>query len=191
MQEQLVKARRPWRLRFRLASLLWLMLCVAVGITAYQAGVEATRRELWHNRSAVGNQYVAVYYVADLVILAPPAAMPVDKSGSVNVLGQTGVIADFDGLTQEIEAKVFPRTWSSAGGSASVAGFPTNLSLVVSHDKDGHEEVARFLTAKRKANPPSEIDEFGNPLVNKIPRRSPTIKRHPLLDTPVPDTKSQ
>jgi hypothetical protein len=161
------KARRPWRLRFRLASLLWLMLCVAVGITAYRAGVEATRRELWHNRNAVGSMYVATYYVADLVCpsTAPPA---VDKPGSVNVLGQTGVIADFDSLTDEIEATVFPRTWTSAGGSASVSGFPTNLSIVVSHDKDGHEEVARFLAAKRKANPASQIDERGNPLDNKI-----------------------
>ena len=122
------KARHPWRLRFRLASLLWLMLCVAVGITAYRAGVEATRHELWHNRSAVGNQYVAVYYVADLV-LPSSAATPVDKSGSANVLGQTAVIADFDSLTQEIEAKVFPRTWISAGGSASIADFPTSTVL--------------------------------------------------------------
>ena len=149
----LAKAKRPWRLRFRLASLLWLMLCVAIGITAYRAGVEAARRELWHNRSAVGNQYVAVYYVADLVIRPSPTG--------------NAVIADFESLTQEMEAKVFPQTWISAGGNASVSGFPTNLSLVVSHDKDGHEEIARFLEAKRKATP-SDIDEFGNPLVKKV-----------------------
>lgn len=166
MQPQLqeaspIKARRPWRLRFRLASLLWLMLCVAIGITAYQAGVEATKRELWHNRSAVGNQYVAVYYVADLVIPSPPTRTAFPSPAG------TGVIADFDSLTQEIEAEVFPRTWTSAGGSASVSSFPTNLSLIVSHDKDGHEEVARFLAAKRKITP-SDIDEYGNPLAKKV-----------------------
>jgi hypothetical protein len=141
------------------------MLCVAIGITAYQAGVENAKREMWRNRSAVGKQYVAVYYVADLVVPLP-APTPVAESGSVNVLGRTGVIADFDSLTQEMEAEVFPRTWNSAGGSASVSSFPTNLSLVVSHDKEGHEEVARFLAAKRKVTS-SDIDPYGRPLVKQ------------------------
>lgn len=145
------KARQPWRPRFRLASLLWLMLCVAVGITGYQWGLEAGKREMWRNRNGVGKQYTAVYYVADLATVSKQP---------------NSVVVDFDDLIEDIETGVFPRTWESAGGSASIAGFPTNLSLVVSHDKDGHEEVARFLAAKRKATP-SDIDEHGNPLVQR------------------------
>lgn len=132
------KAKHPWRPRFRLASLLWLTLCVAIGITAYQAGVEATRRELWRNRTGIAAPYVAVYYVGDLAEVANTA---------------TGVSVSFDPLIKDIEGNVFPRTWTASGGEASISAFVTNLSLVVAHDKEGHEEIARYLALKRKAAP--------------------------------------
>ena len=63
---------------------------------------------------------------------------------------KSGVIVDFDWLIRDMEKNVLPRTWDSSGGEASIAEFATNLSLVVSHDKDGHARVAKFLDGLRK-----------------------------------------
>jgi hypothetical protein len=134
MQRESKTSWRTWRPRFTVAGLLWLTLVVAVTVTAYRYGLEAGRKDAWRQRAWLGRTYTKVYYVPDLV--TTPSA--------------TGTaVADFRSLIEDLETEVFPNTWNTAGGTASAAGFPTNLSLVVSHDQAGHEEVANFLQRQR------------------------------------------
>ena len=71
---------------------------------------------------------------------------------------RTGVIVDFDALINDVTKKVLPQTWEQNGGEADMAEFATYLSLVIIHDKDGHERVAAYLEElRRKKNENQEI----------------------------------
>jgi hypothetical protein len=134
---------RKW-LQFRLRSLLWLMLLIAIGLGAYWRGYEAGIEDKANQRSQVGSIYVKVYNVADVV------GMQKTNSGTV--------VADLEGLAREISRQVLPNTWHESGGEAGVAGFVTNLSLVISHDQDGHERVAAYLERLRLKKQPVADD---------------------------------
>ena len=58
--------------------------------------------------------------------------------------------ADFDTLIELITGTVKPPTWDDVGGPGSIAGFPTNLSLVVSQTQDVHEEIVDLLEQLRR-----------------------------------------
>jgi hypothetical protein len=128
---------RKW-LQFRLQSVLWLMLCIAIGIGAYRHGYDAGVADAANQRSQVGTTFAKVYNVADIV--------PLQKTGS-------GVVADLEGLAQDISRQVLPNTWDENGGSAAIAGFEANVALVVSHDQDGHERIAAYLERLRSKQP--------------------------------------
>ena len=120
---------RKW-LQFRLQSILWLMLCIAIGLGTYWRGYQAGLADKANQRSQVGSMYVKVYNVADVV--------PVQETNA-------SVAADLKGLAREICGQVLPNTWTENGGNASVAGFEANVSLVICHDQDGHERIAAYL----------------------------------------------
>lgn len=61
-----------------------------------------------------------------------------------------GVAPDFDSITDLITTTIQPETWDTVGGPGSIAGFPTNLSLVVSQTQDVHEEIADLLEQLRR-----------------------------------------
>jgi len=61
-----------------------------------------------------------------------------------------GSQADFDSLTELITSTIQPTTWDEVGGPGSIAGFETNLSLVVSQTQDVHEEIVDLLEQLRR-----------------------------------------
>lgn len=126
---------RRW-FQFRLQSILWLMLCIAVGLGTYWRGYQAGLADKANQRSEVGSTYVTIYNVADVV--RPPNA-------------NSGNVADLEGLAHDISTQVLPNTWDVSGGNASIVGFGTaaNPALVISHDQDGHERVAAYLERLR------------------------------------------
>ncbi|MBC7853787.1 MAG: hypothetical protein IAF94_10155 [Pirellulaceae bacterium] len=125
--------RRYWQ--FSVRTLLWLMLCIAIGFGAYRTGFENGYSDHLNQRQEVGKTFAASYDVSDVI--------PCRKTN-------TAVIVDFDPLINDVTKSVLPNTWEKNGGEASVAEFATNLSLVVSHDKDGHERVAVYLEELRR-----------------------------------------
>jgi hypothetical protein len=127
---------RPWRPRFRLASLLWLMLCVALTIGMYRYGYQSGHEDALNQRAFVGTTNPRIYEVAKIVPMKPGTG--------------GGVIADFDSLMADLKKEVLPYTWDDQGGAATMAEFPTNLSLVVSHDEDGHERIGKWIRQRRE-----------------------------------------
>ena len=128
--------------QFRLRTLLWLMLCLAIGLGAYRAGFDNGYADRINQREEVGATFAASYDVRDVV--------PTRKTA-------TGTVVEFDPLIRDVEANVLPKTWSSNGGQACIAEFATNLTLVVSHDKDGHERVAAYLETLREKKARQEL----------------------------------
>ena len=61
-----------------------------------------------------------------------------------------GSQADFDTLIELITTTVDPDTWEELGGSGTLSGFPTNLSLVVSQTQEVHEKIADLLAQLRR-----------------------------------------
>ena len=61
-----------------------------------------------------------------------------------------GSQADFDSLIELITSTIQPTTWDEVGGPGSIAGFETNLSLVVSQTQDVHEEIVDLLEQLRR-----------------------------------------
>ncbi len=147
---------RWWRPRFRLASLLWLTLCVALTIGTYRWAYQSGREDALAQRTFVGRTHARVYYLQDVM------PMPAKGSG-------TGVVLDFDSIIGDLQREVLPNTWEESGGSATVAEFPTNISLVVSHDDDGHERIAAWMKRRRE-----QLARHGTPTIG------PPIKQTPL-----------
>lgn len=147
---------RSWRPRFRLASLLWLMLCVALTLGTYRWAYQRGREDALAQRTFVGRTHPRVYYVQDAM------PMPATQSG--------GVVLNFDSIIGDLTKEVLPNTWEESGGSATVAEFPTNISLVVSHDEDGHERIAAWMTRRRE-----QLARQGTPTIGPSP-----IKQTPL-----------
>lgn len=125
--------RKYWQ--FRLRTLLWLMLCIVIGLGAYRAGFENGFADRFNQREEVGATFAASYDVRDVV--------PTRRIS-------TGVVLQFDPLIRDVKANVLPKTWRSNGGEADIAEFATNITLVVNHDKDGHERVAAYLEKLRE-----------------------------------------
>lgn len=136
--------RRGWW-QFSLASIFWLMLCIAIGIGAYRWGYDAGFADQAHQRRFVGMTQARVYSVADLLPTKPTA---------------TGINADGDAFLRDLQARVLPNTWTENAGDADAQFFVTNLSIVVAHDDDGHDRILKYIkhlrsqkNAKLAANP--------------------------------------
>ena len=86
-----------------------------------------------------------IYPIDDLVLFR-------DKSGKQ--------WADFDSLIEMIQSTVHPTTWDEVGGPGSVAGFETNLSLVVSQTQEVHEEIGELLGKVRKLGRARKGDQW-------------------------------
>jgi general secretion pathway protein D len=61
-----------------------------------------------------------------------------------------GALVDFDTLVNLITTTVAPDTWEDNGGTGTIAGFPTNLTLVVSNTQQVHEQIVDLLQQLRR-----------------------------------------
>ena len=113
--------------RFTLRELFLLVVIAAMGCGWW---VNRGSRSEPRNGLSPDFRRVQVYYVEDLVV-------------------GVGGIADFDSLIRDIETNVDPGSWESAGGKGSIAGYPTNLSLVIQHDEESQQKVRAFLDTVR------------------------------------------
>ena len=77
-----------------------------------------------------------------------PMNPPNGAGGPGGLRGGSG--ADFDSLIELITSTVKPSTWDAVGGPGSIAGFETNLSLVVSQTQDVHDEIRDLLEQLRR-----------------------------------------
>jgi hypothetical protein len=112
------------------------MLCVALTIGMYRYGDQVGREDALNQRTFVGTTNARVYEVAKIVPMKPGTG--------------GGVIADFDSLMDDLKKEVLPYTWDDQGGAATMAEFPTNLSLVIFHDEDGHERIGKWIRRRRE-----------------------------------------
>ena len=146
---------RRWRPRFRLASLLWLMLCVALTIGTYRWAYESGHEDALAQRTFVGRTHARTYDLKDVM------PIPASTTGG-------GVVLDFDSVMQDLQNEVLPNTWAKNGGSATMAEFPTNISLVVSHDDDGHERIAAWLKRRKE-----QLERKGTSTIASLIKKTP------------------
>jgi hypothetical protein len=128
---------RTW-LQFSLRTILWVMLCAAIGIAAYRWGYDAGVVDQKNQRQQVGNVYAMVYYVGDMT--------PGSKVAAMN----SGPQVDLERLIGDLTAEVLPNTWADRGGAAAIKEFATNQVIVISHDQDGHQRIAKYLERRRR-----------------------------------------
>ena len=138
--------RRKLAVRFSIAALLFLMLCLGGYLAGYRIGY---RQGLSNGEGVV---YIRrVYPVGDLV------TSPMTK------------IADFDSLIDLIVTTISPTDWMENGtGDGEIQPFPSNLSLVVSQTKGNHAAIAALLARLRKLQPTSPAASVP-PTDNKSP----------------------
>jgi general secretion pathway protein D len=83
--------------------------------------------------------------------MAGPGTRMAQPSGGYGPGGLGGgVIADFDTLIDLVTSTISPDSWTDNGGTGSISGFPTNLSLVVSQTQDIHADIADLLQQLRR-----------------------------------------
>jgi len=125
---------RRW-FRFSLATLLFLVLCVAGLLSGYRSGFELGQRAGEDARIVTVN-----YQVADLVL-------PLDAAGT-----PTGTTADFESLLDVITTTIDPGSWKAVGGPGSIREIYSNLSLEITQTRRGHEKISKMLLELRQGN---------------------------------------
>jgi hypothetical protein len=90
--------------------------------------------------------YANVYNVADLVIPVPKMV----SLGGENEKAKGRAVADFDSLIDLTTSTITPDFWNEKGGPAAIQPFPTNLSLVVSHNQNGHQQIEELFGQLRQ-----------------------------------------
>ena len=134
-------SRRGWW-QFSLQSVLWIMLVIGIGLAAHRqgyetgskAGFDAGLNDGLNRRSAVSFSYTKNHHVMDLV----RNSLPVETTESFG-----------DRLVAEIRLKVLPNTWLEARGQAFAQYYDDQKVIAVSHDEDGQQRVAAFLSQRR------------------------------------------
>ena len=80
--------------------------------------------------------------VPNAPVTGPTSAVEADHGG--------GSLADFDTLINLITTTVEPESWEDNGGVGTIAGFPTNLTLIVSNTQEVHEAIVDLLEQLRR-----------------------------------------
>ncbi len=131
--------------------------------------------------------YPSVYNVADLVTTDLRRIMP---PGHEEKTAGPPLHRAFDILVSAIEKGVAPASWKGDGGRGAVESFTTNLSLVVSQDRDTHEQVAEFLQAQREKlglpKSPPKKQTASRPLPQKRQSSGVISIVYPVADLVVP-----
>jgi hypothetical protein len=131
---------RPW-LQFSLRSLMWIILCIGIGITAYRGGFDAGEKHGFQRGEAEtsfkqsGPSWVQrVYPVTDIV-------------GSSSDSRQSQSAGDL--LVKNIEQSVVPGSWDTVGGSGWIQYSNTSRELVINHDPAVHKQIEQYLKQQR------------------------------------------
>jgi len=94
------------------------------------------------------DRYSRIYNVGDLLVTNSRSEADVlAQQDTQDIVATTAALVV---LVRKIKADVLPDTWTDAGGSATIEGFPTNLSLVVSHSENGLQAVGDYLNELRR-----------------------------------------
>lgn len=130
----------PWKLsqfrpQFTLRTILWTMFLVAAVIVAYKRGFQVGFLQGENFRNAVSIAYVKAYNIADLVTFDPAT---------------TSDLLYADDLKRDICNDVLPNTWTERGGPATLSANWPLRTIVIYHDRDGHERIASYLEHRRK-----------------------------------------
>ena len=123
------------RFRFSILTLLLLMLGIGLLLGGFRAGyLLGFARGARETKPSV--VYTMTYNVSDLV--SPSTG----RNGKAT--------ADYSGLINLVTTTVEPQSWGTAGGDCEIAPFETNLSLVISQTKEGHQSVTALFDEVRK-----------------------------------------
>jgi hypothetical protein len=128
--------------QFSLRTVLWLTLVIGVGLGAHRRGYDAGRNTGFdagvndglNRRSAVSYNYVKNHHVKDLV----------RNCGADETTESFG-----NRLVAEIRLNVLPNTWLEHFGEAFIQYYDDQKVIAVSHDDDGQQRVAAFLSQRR------------------------------------------
>jgi hypothetical protein len=118
--------------RFSIAVLLFVMLCLGGYLSGYRVGFQAGL-----TKATDSQLIVRTYPVADLIQPSNPRAPS---------------SPDFDALIDLIVTTVSPSAWLESGtGDGEIQPFPSNASLVISQTQVNHKAIAALLEHLRKA----------------------------------------
>jgi hypothetical protein len=126
----------------------------------YRYGYQTGHEDILNKRTfVVASSFLyRVYYVSEIVPVRPT------KGG--------GVVIDFDSLMDDLKREVLPNTWDDKGGLATMAEFPTNISIVISHDQDGHDRIAAWMKRRRQ-----QALRSGTPTVGSLAKKTPPLRK--------------
>jgi hypothetical protein len=141
---------RPHRryVRFSLAGLLFLVLCVSGFLAGYRYGYDGGYTAGQAYRTSE-DYFARTYDVTDLVAMYPVGAY---LSGD-NLVAPSITKPDFVSLMNVLTSTLVPETWDGVGGPATVAPFfgpDEQFALIIRQNEFGHDEVARLLASLRK-----------------------------------------
>jgi hypothetical protein len=118
--------------RFSIAALLFIMLCLGGYLGGYRVGFQAGLTK------ATDSQ---------LIVLTYPVADLIQPSNSLAASS-----ANFDTLIDLIVTTIAPNAWMESGtGNGEIQPFPSNVSLVISQTQANHKAIAALLAHLRKA----------------------------------------
>ena len=147
---------RWWRPRFRLASLLWLMLCVALAIGMYRYGYQTGHEEALAQRT-FGRSHARVYDLKDVI--------PARTTGS-------GVLIEIKTIVSDLKREVLPNTWQEKGGCALLTVHPTKFILLIHHDDEAHGRIAAWMKRRRDS-----LQYEGTPTIASLANESPPSRK--------------
>jgi hypothetical protein len=147
---------RPWRPRFRLASLLWLILCVALTLGTYRWAYQRGREDALAQRT-FGRSHPRVYDLKDVI--------PATTTGS-------GVLIEFNSIVQDLKKEVLPNTWQERGGCAMVVEHPNKFALLIFHDDEAHERIAAWMKRRQQ-----QLLRQGIPTIASLAKKSPPARK--------------
>jgi hypothetical protein len=123
-------------MRFSIATLLFLMLCLGGYLSGYLVGFDRGKQG-----AVDATIYVKSYPVGDLISPSNSRA----------------AASDFDRLIDAIVTTVSPGQWMEDGaGNGEIQPFPANMSLVVSQNQSNHEAISAYFEQLRKTKAASK-----------------------------------
>ena len=128
-------------LRFSIAALLFVTLCVAGALTGYRLGWQAGYAG-GQKKKKSEELLITVYDVKDIVL-------PADSGDAVST-------PNYDGLILALTTTVAPDTWVDVGGPGTLKEMPDNLTLVVRQTGAIHEQIEAVLGQMRETRKRSE-----------------------------------
>lgn len=140
--------------RFRLSSRIVVAVALAAWGTVGRSMPSANAQESLPDARSIADArsdlFAKTYAAADLVLpLRKAIQVAVDKQGKT-VAGAIQSEPDFSSIEELIMSRIDPPSWVAAGGDATIARFPNNLSFVVTQTEANHRRIAELFAALRR-----------------------------------------